>query len=69
MKALQASVNAIDTKRQVKGKYAFWETQPVAQFKEDIASKVIPGHASQADRSLTHGRRLKPELMARCLSG
>ena len=40
MKALQAATNAIDTKRQVKGKYAFWETQPVAQFKEDFTAKV-----------------------------
>jgi hypothetical protein len=40
MQALQASVNQLDTKKQIKGKYAFWETQPVAQFKEDISSQV-----------------------------
>ena len=40
LQALQASVNAIDTKKQVKGKYAFWETQPVAQFREELSTRV-----------------------------
>lgn len=34
MQALQAVLNSRDAKRAAKEKYAFWETQPVAQFKE-----------------------------------
>ncbi|GAX73599.1 hypothetical protein CEUSTIGMA_g1050.t1 [Chlamydomonas eustigma] len=43
MQALQASVNQLDTKKQIKGKYAFWETQPVAQFKEDLSAQTETG--------------------------
>ena len=46
MQAMQASVQAIDNKKHVKGKYAFWETQPVAQFREDIAVKVLQPDAT-----------------------
>ena len=34
LQALQTVVHSIDNKRAAKEKYAFWETQPVAQFKE-----------------------------------
>ncbi len=34
MQALQATLAHMDYKKQAKEKYAFWETQPVSQFKD-----------------------------------
>uniref|UniRef100_A0A7R9V3N1 Glycylpeptide N-tetradecanoyltransferase n=1 Tax=Chlamydomonas euryale TaxID=1486919 RepID=A0A7R9V3N1_9CHLO len=49
MQALKVAVDhGIDYKRKAKDKYAFWETQPVTQFKEAINAEVEDGPIDEA---------------------
>lgn len=63
MQALQAVLNSRDAKRAAKEKYAFWETQPVAQFKEmavEVSLFVLHMHVHRRRRRESSQTGLAP---------
>jgi hypothetical protein len=51
MQALSSAIQQVDYKKQAKEKYAFWETQPVSQFKDSVRD-VSGGNACRVCRRL-----------------
>mmetsp|Transcript_16098 Transcript_16098/g.34830 ORF Transcript_16098/g.34830 Transcript_16098/m.34830 type:complete len:429 (-) Transcript_16098:795-2081(-) len=43
LQAIQTTLSYVDLKRKAKDKYAFWETQPVAQFKDEREQQFQEG--------------------------